>query len=76
MNDKQIDLNDTVFNLCSEYPEIKDIMVELGFTDIVKPGMLSTAGRIMTIAKGARMKSITIDTIRNKFEEKGFTIKQ
>ncbi|NLW10648.1 MAG: DUF1858 domain-containing protein [Clostridiaceae bacterium] len=76
MSDKTIDLNDTVYNICSAYPEIKDIMAELGFTDIVKPGMLNTAGRIMTISKGAKMKNITIDTIRNKFEANGFTIKE
>lgn len=74
MSDKEINLNETVFSLCDRYPEIKDIMAELGFTDIVKPGMLNTAGRIMTIAKGAKMKNIPIDKIRSLFEERGFTV--
>lgn len=75
MSEKLIDLNDTVLNLCTKYPEAKDIMIELGFTDIVKPGMLGTAGRIMTIAKGARMKNIPNDRIKMLFEQRGFVIK-
>lgn len=74
MSDKEINLNETVFSLCDRYPEIKDIMAELGFTDIVKPGMINTAGRIMTIAKGAKMKNIPMDKIRSLFEERGFTV--
>ena len=53
---RTIDLTRSVHSLCSEYPEIASIMAELGFTDIVKPGMLATAGRFMTIPKGAAMK--------------------
>ena len=74
MSDKKINLNETVFSLCDKYPEVKDIMAELGFTDIVKPGMINTAGRIMTIAKGAKMKNIPIEKIRSLFEERGYTV--
>ncbi|HPZ52307.1 MAG TPA: DUF1858 domain-containing protein, partial [Clostridia bacterium] len=51
--EKVIDLNKTVFELCNEDPAIKDILADSGFTDITKPGMLQTAGRFMTIPKGA-----------------------
>ena len=71
---KSIDLNKPVQKLCTEHPELIDIMRELGFTDIVKPGMLATAGRFMTIPKGAAMKKIDMDTIRRTLEEHGFEI--
>lgn len=71
---KVIDLRQPVQKLCNEYPELKGIMVELGFVDIVKPGMLATAGRYMTIPKGAAMKKISMDIIRKKLSENGFEI--
>jgi len=72
MTEKAIDFNKSVFELCTNYPEITDILFELGFKDIVKPGMLSTAGRFMTIPKGAAMKNIDIDSIIKVFSEKGY----
>lgn len=73
MDDKIINLDNTVFQICSEYPEAQEVMVHLGFTDIVKPGMLTTAGRIMTLRKGAKMKRIELADIRLAFEKAGFT---
>lgn len=46
---KKIYLSKTVYELCKEYPEIADILSGLGFHDILKPGMIQTAGRFMTI---------------------------
>ena len=46
---KKIDLNKTVYELVSEYPELTDIMYGLGFTEITKKAMLNSVGRITTI---------------------------
>lgn len=72
---KVIDLNRTVYELYNEHPEITEILSELGFKDITKPGMLRTAGRFMTIPKGAAMKKIDLETIIETFRNKGFEIK-
>ena len=72
--EKQIDLKKSVFELVKTYPELKEVLVELGFKDIVLPGMLETAGRIMTIEKGAKMKQIDIKDIIKKLEDKGYEI--
>ncbi|MFT4006976.1 MAG: DUF1858 domain-containing protein [Lacrimispora sp.] len=69
---KTIDGKRPVYELVTEYPEIKDILFELGFEDIIKPGMLQTAGRFMTIPKGAAMKKIDMTKIEEVFREKGF----
>lgn len=71
---KVIDLKKSVYNLTQEYPEIVEVMQELGFADIAKPGMLSTAGRFMTLKKGAAMKSISLEAVTDAFEKKGFKI--
>lgn len=71
---KTIKLSDSVYKLVKENPDFKDIMVELGFKDITLPGMLNTAGRIMTLEKGAKMKKISIEEIKKKLEEKGYQL--
>lgn len=64
----------SVYDLVKTHPEVKEIMVELGFRDIVKPGMLQSAGRIMTIEKGAKMKNIDWKLIEKTFKEHGYLI--
>jgi len=71
----EIDLSKTVYELSREYPEIVDIMKELGFESITKEGMLKTAGSFMTIPKGAAMKGISMEKISQAFESKGYSIK-
>ena len=75
MEKKTIDLNNSLFTLVSAYPELVDLLLSLGFKDIVKPGMLQTAGRFMTIPKGAAMKKIDLGMIISVLSENGFEVK-
>lgn len=70
----EIDFSKSLYELVSQYPEMKEIMLGIGFNEITKPGMLQTAGRYMTIPKGAKMKKIPLATINQAFEEAGFQI--
>lgn len=72
---REIDFSKTLFELVTEYPEVKQIMSELGFNAINQPGMLQTAGRYMTIPKGAQMKKIPLEQIVAAFETSGFIVK-
>ena len=71
---KTIDLRRSIHDLCKEDPEVIEIMVSLGFEMITSPGMLNTAGRVMTLPKGAMMKNIPLDKIRSVFTSRGYTI--
>lgn len=71
---KQINLSNSVYDICKEYPEIIEVMKELGFDSITNTGMLNTAGRFMTIPKGATMKKIPISHIITELEKKGYQI--
>ena len=62
---KIINLNDSIYEINNKYPEIKEILYNLGFTDIVKPGMINTAGRFMTLKKGSQMKKIDLNLIKD-----------
>ena len=71
---KRIDLRQPVQQLCAQHPELIEIMRSLGFAEITKPGMLATAGRFMTIPKGAAMRGIGMEDIRRELEESGFEV--
>ncbi|HEY8365055.1 MAG TPA: DUF1858 domain-containing protein [Haloplasmataceae bacterium] len=73
---KCIDLNKNIKTLVSEYPEIIDIMVACGFTDIKNPMMLNTVGRFMTIPKGAKIRNLSLEKIKEVLTQHGFTIKE
>ncbi len=71
---KLLDLNKTVYELVKEYPELADILKELGFTEITKPAMLHSMGRMTTIPKGARMKGISMMKIVPALLQNGFQL--
>ncbi len=71
-----IDFKKTVYELCSENENIAEILSEIGFKDITKPGMINTAGRFMTIPKGAKAKGFNIEEIKKEFIERGYEIKE
>ena len=72
--DKILDLDKSVASLVKEYPEVADIMADLGFTEIKNPAMLASVGRIMNLKKGSQMKKIPMEEIVRAFREKGFEI--
>ena len=71
---KTIDLNRSVYELVTEYPELADIMADLGFTEITKPAMLHSVGKLMTIPKGAKMKGIPMTSVISSLMENGFAL--
>ncbi len=71
---KVLRMDESIFDIVSRHPEVIDIMVELGFKDIAKPGMLQTAGRFMTLSKGIKLKKMNLDTVMLTFGRHGFEI--
>ncbi|AIQ33338.1 hypothetical protein R50345_00885 [Paenibacillus sp. FSL R5-0345] len=72
--EKVLRMDESIFEMVSRHPEVVEIMVELGFKDIAKPGMLQTAGRFMTLSKGIKLKKMDLETVRLAFERHGFEI--
>ena len=71
---KPLDLSRSVYDLVKEYPELQQIMYDLGFTEINKKAMLHSVGKIMTIPKGAKMKGISMPDLISTLTSKGFKI--
>ncbi len=71
---KPLDLNKSVYELTQQYPELADLMKELGFTEITNPAMLHSMGRMMTIPKGAKMKKIPMLDVVKALLQHGFEL--
>ncbi len=76
METKSIDFNQSVYQLCTQYPELIALLEGMGFKDITQPGMLSSAGRFMTIPKGAAFKKLDLDKIKQQLAEHGFSVNE
>ncbi|OEJ13867.1 histidine kinase [Brachyspira hampsonii] len=67
-----INTNETIYNLCTKYPQIKEILFDLGFDKIKNPMMFNTVSKFMTLNKAIKMKGIDSEKLRKKFNEHGF----
>ena len=76
MPTKPIDLRQSVYVLCTQYPELPSILASIGFQDMLKPGMLQSVGRVMTLPKGAALKKLDMGMIQHCLTEHGFSIIQ
>ena len=71
---KQLDLKMTVAELIQAYPELREILNEIGFSKILNPMALKAMGNIMTLPRGAAVRNIPMEKIINTLEAYGFSI--
>ncbi|MDU6784059.1 DUF438 domain-containing protein [uncultured Peptoniphilus sp.] len=71
---KNISINEPVASLVEKYPYLKNILKDIGFSEITNPLALSSVGKFVSIKKGAGIKNIDLDIIREKLKEGGFNI--
>lgn len=62
----------TIYELVTSFPELKDILKSIGFERITDPLMSQTVGKFMTLASGSKMKNIDLQTIKKTLEKHGF----
>ena len=74
MSEKVIHLSKSVYELCNQYPELPQILHDIGFTDITRPGMLASVGCFMTLRKGAAAKKLDMELLKQQLEEYGFVV--
>ena len=51
--EKKLDLSRSVYDLVTEYPELADILYNLGLKDIKNPNMFHSVAKLMTIPKSS-----------------------
>ncbi|MFA9413089.1 DUF1858 domain-containing protein [Streptococcus sp. E29BA] len=69
-----IDLNQPVAELLASHPELRDILVDLGFKPLANPAMLSTLGKITSLKQGSRLTGISLETIARTLTSHGYEV--
>ena len=72
--EKKIDLSRSVYELVSEFPELLDILYNLGFTGLKDPQLFNSVAKLMTIPKGAKMQNIPMEKVIFALMSNGFTL--
>ena len=71
---EKINGNKTVFVLIEEHPELKSVLVNLGFTPLADRKMLNTVGRMMSLNNGAKQIKIAPEKLQAGLNEAGFEL--
>ena len=71
---KQINFHTPMYELCSTYPELRDILADLGFIHLKDDKIFNTAAKVMTIVKGASARNLNLEEIELGLTKHGFTI--
>ena len=72
---KEIDLEKSVYELTEAYPELIDILKELGFLGVASAVARNTLGRVTTIPQGCQRQGQELVDVIRKLEDAGFTVK-
>ena len=73
---KEIDLNKSVYELTETYPELIEVLKELGFLGVANPVVRKTLGRLTTIPQGCNKQGKDLNEVIKILEEKGFRVKE
>ena len=73
---KKINGKQTVYTLIQEHPELKEVLVNLGFTPLNDPKMLNTVGRMMPLLKGVKQINITPEQLEEGLNKAGFELEK
>lgn len=69
-----IDLSKPVAQTLKEHPEVKDILVDLGFQPLANPAMLNTVGKVTSLKAGSKLAKIPLETIIKTLEFNGYEV--
>ncbi len=72
---KHIDLNKNVYELTETYPELIEVLKEMGFLGVANPIARKTLGKVTTIPQGCKKQGKDLNEVIKKLEELGFKVK-
>jgi len=70
----KIHADQSVYEICTKYPEIKSVLAEIGFTQLLNPIQFQTVARVMTLRKGSVLRQIDLQVIQAKLHEHGYEL--
>jgi hypothetical protein len=71
---KEINLNDSLFDITEKHPELIPVLAEQGFLGVSNEKMRTTHARIMTIPKGSEQLGLELDKVIKALENRGYKV--
>ena len=72
---KLIDLKKNVYEQTETYPELIEVLKEMGFLGVTNPIARKTLGKLTTIPQGCKKQGKDLNEIIKKLKELGFKVK-
>lgn len=69
-----IDLTKSVYDLTEEYPQLIDILKNLGFLGLANPVTRSTLGKVTTIPQGCKLQGKDLSEVIEHLKAHGFEV--
>ncbi|MDO4432475.1 MAG: DUF1858 domain-containing protein [Aerococcaceae bacterium] len=73
--DNIIQLDIPVYEVIQAHPEVRDILIEAGFTPLANPMMLNTVGKITSLNQGAKRIRLPLEKLIQLLEWNGYEVK-
>ncbi len=71
---KHIDLKKNVHELTETYPELIEVLKEMGFLGVANPIARKTLGKLTTIPQGCKKQGKDLNEVIKKLKELGFKV--
>ena len=71
---KKIDPNKSIYELTEEFPELIEILKDMGFIGVINPIIRKTMGRKTTLLEGIKKQGKDSEEVFNKLRDKDFEI--
>ncbi len=75
MAERTVDLDKTLYDLTTQYPELIDVLFDLGFAGVKNPAMREGHGKQMTLKTGCAHLGLDLEKIATALRAKGFELK-
>ena len=74
MTTNTIDLSQPVATIIKEHPEVKDLLIDLGFKPLSNPAMLNTVGKVTSLQAGSKLTNIPLYKIKKTLLFNGYDV--
>lgn len=72
--DNSVDIRKPVAELISQHPELKDLLIDLGFTPLANPVLLASLGKVTSLKAGSQFANIPLSKITQTLTYNGYTV--
>lgn len=73
---QKININQTVYQIIAEHPDLKAHLIAMGFSPLANDKMLQTVGRMMPLKTGARQIDLPVAQLIEKLSALGYEVEE